>query len=88
MQTITMAISGMSCGGCVGTVRNALDAVPGAHAEVVAVGSATISYDATRTSPEAIAQAVRDSGYEPLTGGTPRAAGKAGAGPGSGCCCG
>ena len=88
MQHLTMAISGMSCGSCVGAVRRALDAVPGAHADTVAVGSATISYDDTRTSPETIAQAVREAGYEPLAGGTPSAARKAGAVPGSGCCCG
>ncbi|MEO8031556.1 MAG: heavy-metal-associated domain-containing protein [Gemmatimonadota bacterium] len=88
MQQITMEISGMSCGSCVGAVRKALDAVPGAHADTVALGSATISYDATRTNPEAIAQAVRESGYEPLTDGAPSAATKAGAVPGGGCCCG
>lgn len=88
MEQMTMEISGMSCGSCVGAVRKALDAVPGAHADTVAVGSATISYDDTRTSPEAIAEAVRASGYEPSTGGTPSAATKVGAVPGSGCCCG
>ena len=87
MQHLTMAISGMSCGGCVSTVRKALDAVPGAHADAVAVGSATISYDEQRTTPEAIAKAVRGSGYEPLAAWAPNAASKAaGAHKGGGCC--
>jgi copper chaperone CopZ len=75
MEQMTLAISGMSCGGCVTNVRTALGAIPGTRIDTVAVGSATVSYDATRTTPVAIAQAVRDAGYEVVTAGTPVAAG-------------
>jgi copper chaperone CopZ len=75
MEQMTLAISGMSCGGCVTNVRTALGAIPGARVDTVAVGSATVSYDVTRTTPAAIAQAVRDAGYDLVSAGTPVAAG-------------
>ena len=58
MQQTTMAIAGMSCGGCVSAVQKALRAVPGARVDDVTVGSATVSYDASLTNPAALAQAV------------------------------
>lgn len=75
MEQMTLAISGMSCGGCVTNVRTALGAIPGTRVDAVAVGSATVSYDATRTNPAAITQAVHDAGYEIIPAGTPVAAG-------------
>ncbi|MEO7084209.1 MAG: heavy-metal-associated domain-containing protein [Gemmatimonadaceae bacterium] len=90
MQQMTMAISGMSCGGCVTNVRNALGAVSGTHVDSVTVGSATVSYDASQTTPTAIARAVSDAGYQPVghpaTAGAAVGAGKAAAG--GGCRCG
>ncbi|MEO8504591.1 MAG: heavy-metal-associated domain-containing protein [Acidobacteriota bacterium] len=85
MQKTTIAISGMSCGGCVSAVRKALEAVPGTKIDAVTVGSATLHYDASRTSPETIAQAIRDAGYEPVGAGAPVAAGVASK---AGSCCG
>lgn len=83
MEQMTLSIAGMSCGGCVTNVRKALGAIPGTRVDAVAVGSATVSYDATRTTPAAIAQAVRDAGYELATDGVPVAVGAAAA---DGCC--
>ncbi len=40
MNTITLSISGMSCGHCVAGVRNAIEAVPGTVVRDVRVGSA------------------------------------------------
>ncbi|MEP7361344.1 MAG: heavy-metal-associated domain-containing protein [Chloroflexota bacterium] len=88
---MTFAISGMSCGGCVSSVRKALGAVPGAHVDDVTVGSATVSYDASRTNPAAISQAVRDAGYEPVNPGARATAGATSGGGGGrkgGSCCG
>ena len=75
MQTMTTAISGMSCGGCVSNVRKAISAVRGARVDALTVGSATIRYDATLTTPAAILQAIRNSGYEPASTGAPVAVG-------------
>ena len=94
MQQTTMTIAGMSCGGCVSNVQQALRAVPGTRVDAVTVGSATVSYDSSRTNPAALAQAVRDAGYRPLTAALPVAAGSTGAAGGcsggrsseGGCC--
>ncbi len=90
MQQLTMPISGMSCGGCVSTVRKALEALSGTHVDSVTIGSATVTYDASQTTPAAIAQAVSDAGYEPVdslaTAGA--AVGAGNAGKGGGCRCG
>lgn len=90
MQQLSMAISGMSCGGCVTKVRNALGALPGTRVDLVTVGSATVTYDESRTNPAAIAQAVTDAGYEPVDSAAlaGAAAGAAKVGTGGGCCCG
>jgi copper chaperone CopZ len=89
MQQLTLAISGMSCGGCVTNVRKALGALSGTHVDSVTVGSATVTYDASQTTPAAIAQAVRDAGYQPVDSrpiaGAAVGAGNAGTGDG-GCC--
>lgn len=84
MQQHTLAIAGMSCGGCVNTVGKALRAVPGTQVDAVTVGSATVSYDAGLTTVAALEQAVRDAGFDLDTAG---ATGKTGgAGRGHGCC--
>lgn len=85
MRHFTMTISGMSCGGCVGAVRAALGAVPGTRVDSVTVGSATVSYDPSHTSPAAIAQALRNAGYEPVAAGVP-AAPPMPVAAGGGCC--
>jgi copper chaperone len=64
MTRLTMDIGGMSCGHCVGAVKSALQGVPGVEVEQVAVGSAVVAYDPDRVSPDAIARAVADEGYE------------------------
>jgi len=64
-ETLTLRIDGMSCAHCVRAVRDALADVPGATVERVDIGGATVAYDPSRTSPAALADAVRDAGYEP-----------------------
>lgn len=90
MQQLTMAISGMSCGGCVTTVRKALGALSGTRVDSVTVGSATVTYDESQTTPAAIAQAVSDAGYQPIDSPAiaVAAVGAGNAGAGGGCCCG
>ena len=66
MQRISISIAGMSCGGCVTNVRNALVRIPGVQVERVTVGSATVAYDPAVTSPEALRAAITRAGYKPL----------------------
>ncbi len=63
MERMSLKIDGMSCGHCVGAVTKALKSVDGVTVENVAVGSATIAYDPTATSPSAVASAVAKAGY-------------------------
>ncbi len=64
MKQLTLSISGMSCGHCVGQVRNALKSIAGVESEDIKIGSATVAYDPATTSPEQIAAAVSHAGYE------------------------
>ena len=41
MLSVTIPITGMRCGGCVSTIRNALSKTPGVIATQVAIGTAT-----------------------------------------------
>jgi P-type Cu+ transporter len=63
MEELTLAIDGMSCGHCVSRVKQTLTAVPGVHVRDVSIGSASVAYDASATTPEEIATAVSAAGY-------------------------
>jgi len=63
MQSLTMAITGMSCGGCVSNIRNALSKTAGVKDAQVTVGSATVSYDPALTNPEALRRVITQAGY-------------------------
>ena len=63
MQTITLSISGMTCGHCVRSVGAALDGVPGAEVRHVGVGSAELTLGPA-TEPDAVLAAVREAGYD------------------------
>jgi copper chaperone len=68
MEQISIKIAGMSCGGCVNSVRNALGQLPGVQVRDVEVGSATLTYDSRLSTPESIRSAVVKAGFEPLDG--------------------
>ena len=60
-------VTGMTCGGCERALGRAVSRLPGveqvsaSHADQ----SATVTYDESIVSPDAIAAAIRDAGYEP-----------------------
>ena len=66
VQTITLAVSGMSCAGCVGRVERALAAVPGVITANVnlATEQAVIAAPAGIVSPAALQAAVAAAGYQ------------------------
>jgi copper chaperone CopZ len=66
VQTLSMAIRGMTCGNCARGVERALSATPGVAKATVDLqaASATVEYDAGKVTPEALAAAVRKLGYE------------------------
>lgn len=64
MSRVTLEIEGMSCQHCVRSVAQALEALEGVEVEQVAVGRATVEYDASRVSTDRIADAIADEGYQ------------------------
>jgi copper chaperone len=66
METITMNVSGMSCGGCVASVTRGLKAVPGVSDVEVSLrpGTAKVSFDPARTAAPALRSAIEDAGYD------------------------
>jgi copper chaperone len=66
METITLKVNGMSCGGCVGSVTRALKAMPGVSDAVVRLDSrdATITFDPAQTNAAVLKSAVENAGYD------------------------
>jgi len=66
METITMSVKGMSCGGCVASVTRVLKAVPGVAEVNVTLnpGAAKVTFDPARTAAPALRSAVEDAGYD------------------------
>ncbi|MFC4161052.1 heavy-metal-associated domain-containing protein [Chitinimonas lacunae] len=62
----TFQIEGMSCGGCVAAVEQALKSVPGVTTVRVDLGakSALIEFDPSKTAPPALREAIEAAGYE------------------------
>jgi copper chaperone len=65
MQTELLKVTGMTCGGCISNVTQALKAVSGvSDVEVsLAAGEATVQYDERLASPEQLKSAVKGAGY-------------------------
>ena len=63
METLSLVLDGMGCGGCVKNARKALDALPGVAVENVAVGSAVLAFDPARSSKQAVVEALVKAGY-------------------------
>lgn len=65
MQTETLKVTGMTCGGCTSNVTRALKAIAGVNDVNVSLsaGEATVQYDERSTSPDQLKSAVKDAGY-------------------------
>ncbi|PWI57541.1 copper ion binding protein [Sulfoacidibacillus thermotolerans] len=66
MSTITIAVKGMTCGGCVKSVTNALNRVQGVREAKVDLASAkaTVTFDETKTTVESLKEAIEEAGYD------------------------
>jgi Cu+-exporting ATPase len=62
---VTIPVSGMTCASCSGRVQRALETHPGVQAAAVnlMLKSATVEFDPASTSPEALVEAIRGTGY-------------------------
>ena len=63
MLSLTIPSTGMTCGGRVSSVRNALSKITGVQETHVTVGAATVTYDPARTSPEALRGGLAHAGF-------------------------
>jgi len=65
MNTITLKVQGMTCGGCVASVTRVVKAIPGvADARVrLDAASAEVDFDPGRTDAAAIRSAIEGAGY-------------------------
>jgi copper chaperone len=66
METITMNVQGMTCGGCVASVTRVLKAVPGVADATVTLqpGVAKVTFDPARTGVSALRAAITDAGFD------------------------
>jgi copper chaperone len=67
METLSLSIQGMSCGGCVSKVTAALKSVPSTTVEAVTVGSARVLFDPKKTTNSAVIAAVNKLGFKATT---------------------
>jgi len=65
MQTETLTVTGMTCGGCTSKLTKALHAIPGVGDVNVSLsaGEATVQYDERTASPEQLKSAVKGAGF-------------------------
>jgi len=66
MKTATLNIYGMTCNGCVQSVKNALLRSAGVSTVEVSLQEkkAQVTFDEQTTNPAALAEAVSEAGYE------------------------
>jgi copper chaperone len=66
MQTVTIKVRGMTCGGCVASVTRVLKAVSGVSDVAVTLrpGEAMVAFDPAKTTVPALQTAIKDAGYD------------------------
>ena len=66
METQTLNIKGMTCGGCVKSVTNVLQQLSGVSSVNVSLeqNNATISYDPAKVKPAQFISAIEEAGYD------------------------
>lgn len=66
METTTLNIKGMTCGGCVKSVTEVLQKVPGVTSVKVSLeqNNANISYDPSKAKPAQLVSAIEDAGFD------------------------
>jgi P-type Cu+ transporter len=65
-QSISIPVGGMTCAACQAGIQKALEREPGVASASVSLmlGSASVAYDPEATSPGALVEAIRRTGYE------------------------
>ncbi|MEW6254139.1 MAG: heavy metal-associated domain-containing protein [Planctomycetota bacterium] len=65
MNEVTLAVTGMTCGGCVASVQRVLTAIPGVQSAEVSLdpGQVRVVFDPDRTDRAALVQAITAAGF-------------------------
>lgn len=63
MRQLEYQVQGMSCGGCVASLTNALQKVDGVEVEKVEVGSASVRIDEGKASEQQVLAAIDRAGF-------------------------
>ncbi|SDG90402.1 heavy-metal-associated domain-containing protein [Nitrosomonas sp. Nm132] len=68
MQATIINIKGMTCMGCVRSIKNVLEKIPGVSSAEVSLEDAqvTIQFDATIVSNDQFKQAIEEAGFEAI----------------------
>jgi copper chaperone len=66
METTTLRINGMTCGGCVRSVKNVLEGIQGVSSADVSLekAQATVTFDPMQADLNKMKEAVSDAGYQ------------------------
>ena len=66
METTVLKVNGMTCGGCVRSVKNVLESIQGVNSAEVSLekAQATVTYDPAKADVNAMREAVTDAGYQ------------------------
>ena len=66
MQTEIIKVDGMTCMGCVNSVKNVLEKIPGVHSADVSLEQkqVTVAYDAATTHTDLLKNAIKEAGFE------------------------
>ncbi|SOD42664.1 heavy-metal-associated domain-containing protein [Nitrosovibrio sp. Nv4] len=66
MQTETITVKGMTCMGCVNSVKNVLEKIPGVSSADVSLeqGLVTVQYDVAMAGVAQFKEAIEDAGFE------------------------
>jgi len=66
METTTIKVDGMSCGGCVKSVTGVLTALDGVAKAVVSLEQkqAVVEFDATKVTREQLRAVIEDAGFD------------------------
>lgn len=66
MEKITLTVKGMTCMGCVRSVKNVLEPMAGVSGVEITLdgGAVAIEFDAAQVQVEQLKAAINDAGYE------------------------
>lgn len=71
MEKITLTVKGMTCMGCVRSVKNVLEPMSGVASVEITLdnGQVVIAFDATKSNADQFRAAIQDAGYEVVDNG-------------------